>query len=807
MKRPLAIIALFYVLGLLLGDWLQPRWWMLGVSGLVIAGGAIFWSKGRPWLLWPLVVLASWTNLVCRTAILSPHDLRRTQRDAPQLVTLRGSLAETPSQRIYMRDDQEISRWLSQITVTEIQGWQRDWRPACGSILVVTPGLVPTNYFQGQQVEVTGVLSTPPGPMAEGLFDYRTYLRRQGIYYQLKCESTNDWRLLTPGNEPPLSDRFLAWAQKTLARGLPAKDEPLHLLWAMTLGWKTGLTSEVSEPFMRSGTMHIFAISGLHIALIAGILVSILRVLRLARSWCGGLVVPAIWFYTAATGWQSSAIRSAIMMTIIIGGWALHRPSDLLNSLAAAAFIILVWDPQQLFGASFQLSFFCVLSLGLLLPPIQKRCDGWLTHEPLLPPELVPRWKRRVFVPLRWVATGLATSLASWLGSLPLTAYYFHLFSPVTLLANLLIVPLSSLALACNVGSLLCGSWFGWATELLNHSAWFWMALMIQISDWATVLPGAFLYVRSPTLVDMMIYYVLLCGVLSGWFLLPKQRRWALAAAGYVTLFYLGRWQLDLHSARLTILPFNGALSIFVRAPRLAAELLIDPGNTNSVQLTTKPYLRAQGVNALPHLVLTHGDVRHIGGATLITELFAVKEVCASQARFRSAVYRRAINQFEKKPGLLRTVEENERVGGWAVLHPASSERFAQADDNALVLKGSLNGTRVVLLSDLGTRGQKALLDCGADLRAEIVVTGLPTGGEALSEALLEAIQPQVIIVADSDYPAWERAPPKLRERLSSKKIPVIYTQTAGATTIEFDRLGWNIRTMQETATSGRRGP
>src|SRR6266516_4293447 len=82
--------------------------------------------------------------------------------------------------------------------------------------------------------------------------------------------------------------------------------------------------------------MHIFAISGLHIALIAGILVSLLRVLQIPRGLCGWMVIPLIWFYTAATGWQSSAIRSTIMMSVIIAGWAIKRPSDLLNSLAAA---------------------------------------------------------------------------------------------------------------------------------------------------------------------------------------------------------------------------------------------------------------------------------------------------------------------------------------------------------------------------------------------------------------------------------------------------------------------------------------
>ena len=124
--------------------------------------------------------------------------------------------------------------------------------------------MLPGEFFAGQAVEVTGVLAPPPVPVAEGLFDYRAYLRRQGVYYQLTASSANDWRLLDARTTPPLGDRFLRWARATLARGLPEEDESLRLIWAMTLGWKPALTNEVYEPFMRSGTIDDFSFSTTH---------------------------------------------------------------------------------------------------------------------------------------------------------------------------------------------------------------------------------------------------------------------------------------------------------------------------------------------------------------------------------------------------------------------------------------------------------------------------------------------------------------------------------------------------------------
>src|SRR6185503_12908887 len=157
---------------------------------------------------------------------------------------------------------------------------------------------------------------------APGLFDYRAYLTGRGIDHLLKTEGPEHWSAVGERVARPLAVRFRVWAQRALSIGLPEQDEALRLQWAMVLGWQTALTGEVAEPFMRSGTMHIFAISGLHIALIAGILVALFRSCAIPRVWCGVMVIPLIWFYTAATGWQASAIRSTVMMSVIILSWA-----------------------------------------------------------------------------------------------------------------------------------------------------------------------------------------------------------------------------------------------------------------------------------------------------------------------------------------------------------------------------------------------------------------------------------------------------------------------------------------------------
>ena len=773
-----------------------PVVWLFTASFCLLIPAVIF-SKIRMPLFWPLLVVVGWTNMVNRTAIISPQDIRIVAGNEPTIATVHGTLLETPSLRMRERGNEEFYRTLVQLNVAKIS-LKDSQQTATGKIIVTSKGALPFEFYAGRDVEITGVLTPPQTPIAPGLFDYRIYLERQGVYYQLKANSLSDWRIVdsNTNNTPPLSDRFLTWAQQTLARGLPTEDEPLQLMWAMTLGWKTALTGEVNEPFMRSGTMHIFAISGLHIALIAAILVALMRIIRVPRAWCGVVVIPLIWFYTGATGWQSSAIRSTIMMTIIIGGWSLHRPSDLINSLAAAGFAILLWDPQQLFQAGFQLSFFVVLSIALFMPPLEKIRDRLLAIDPLLAPEVIPKWKRDLRALSRVVLTSIVTSLAAWLGSLPLTAYYFHIFSPVTLLANLVVVPMSSITLMCNLGSLLCGDLLPWLTELFNHCGWAWMLAMIKVSRWCTELPGAFLYMPAPSAITFVLYYAVLVGSMSGWLWKAEQRRRTFAALLLVFAFYVWQYKQSRNETSLTVLPLNGGHAVHLDAPGWSDDWLIDCGNTNSVEFITRPYLRGRGVNKVPRLMLTHGDLRHVGGIYDLDKEFGIGEVIASSFRFRSVAYRRIFSEMQRAPNRLRTVHRSDIVGPWQVLHPTASDNATQADDGALVTTGEFNGTRILLLSDLGRTGQNFLFDRTPDLRADIVITGIPTQSEPINDALLDAIKPRLIIVADPEVPATERAKIQLQDRLALRNVQVLYTRLTGAITILLTPTGCTVQPM-----------
>jgi len=798
MKRPLLPIALLYSAGVLGASVVTIGWYLPLAIGVCTAALALGWSRARAVLLCVLVFATGWTNYALQTAIISPNDLRKILHQNPELVTVRGTLRETPSLRVYERDEVETLRTLARLEVVALRVEGGDWRPATGTMVVSSRGTL-TNFFAGQILEITGVARVPKLAAAEGLFDYREYLKQKKIYYELQTTSEPDLQILKSPANRPVADRFREWARKALAAGMPGEDESLRLEWALTLGWKTALTEAVAEPFVRAWTYHIFAVDGLRMAIIFGIFFALLRACGLPRGICGLVLLPLIWFYTALTGWPASAIRATVMLSVIIVGWALKRPSDLLNSLFAAAIIILVWQPQQLFQAGFQLSFFVVLCMILIIPPLHALAERLTAADPLLPAELLPSWRGILAVPSRYIGELLLASLAAWLGSIPLVAYYFNLVTPVSTPANIIAVPLCALVLSSNLASLIVAALFPAATELFNHAGWFLMECIRVSSEWFADWPKAFYYVSAPTVFTIFYYYAVLLLAVTGWLFKPELRKWKFAAVGLLTCCWCWQAYEDSLSTRLNVLSLNGGNAIYAHGNGIKKGLLIDCGTTNEVNLVTKSFLRAQGVNRLPGLMLTHGDLHQMGGAKVVRELFSVDTVYASPLRFRSAAYRNTLKEFEGVPGLLQTVSRNEQVGPWTILHPDAEDQFGRADDGAIVLTGSFYGTRILLLSDLGRSGQDTLVARYPSLKADVVVTGIPAGSEPLCDPLLDAIQPRVIIVTDSEYPVNARAAARVRRRLGKSKVPVIYMRFSGSVTIEFREGEFDVRCMDGT--------
>ncbi len=280
--------------------------------------------------------------------------------------------------------------------------------------------------------------------------------------------------------------------ESILRRGLDAQPHLADLHVAMLLGRKDALAREQRDWFIRSGTMHLFAISGLHVAAIAVAFHTLLLLARVPSRPRFFAATALLWLYVEITGGQPSAVRAFWMITCLLGARQLRAPTNSLSALAISALGVLVVSPHQLFGAGFQMSYGIVAALLLYGVPLQEKWQAAWQPWGNLPPASRD-WRHHAWEDgVRFGLAALALGLAATLVSTPATVGFFGVFTPGGFFVNLLLVPAASLVIFSGVASLLAGLLgLGAASVLFNHSAALVLSLMESAVVAALRVPGA----------------------------------------------------------------------------------------------------------------------------------------------------------------------------------------------------------------------------------------------------------------------------------------------------------------------------
>lgn len=275
-----------------------------------------------------------------------------------------------------------------------------------------------------------------------------------------------------------MNERFESY----LRLGSPASGGLERVYIAMLLGKKAELTPDQSDRFRASGTMHFFAISGLHIGVIATVLAQFLLILRVPRKISPFIGLPLLYLYVEITGASPSAVRAFLMALFFWLSLALCRQRSPLAALAASAVFVLIIAPAQLWSLGFQLSYTVVLSILLFGLPLYAK-----TSERLTPFSHLPRndWSPGQRLYARSLDAALllfSVSFSAWLASAPLSAAFFGYFSPSAIILNILLVNLVAVAIVTGVISLVLALvGLPLLSEFINHAAWVTIGLMDRI--------------------------------------------------------------------------------------------------------------------------------------------------------------------------------------------------------------------------------------------------------------------------------------------------------------------------------------
>jgi len=321
-------------------------------------------------------------------------------------------------------------------------------------------------------------------------------------------------------------------------------------------------------------------------------------------------------------------------------------------------------------------------------------------------------------------------------------------YTPISLLANLTVVPIAFCVLAVGMMSLLAAPFSSALSLIFNNANWSLSRIVLGLVHLFAQLPSGHVYVERP--------------------------HWPTGA-----------------EAEITVLDAGAGAALHLRAG--SDDWLFDAGSQRDFDGFARDYLHSRGIDRLDGLLLTHGDSLHIGGAGAVIDEFNPKRVIDNGAPDRSRVHRSLIVRLRQRQLVARgdTFSISRKVTA-QILWPATGHKAKAADDQALVVQLVIDGKqRVLLVSDSGSETEDALLKQPNELRSDVLIKGQHYSGQSESGKFLDVVRPQLIVATSTDFPARERIPDEWAQMVRARGIRLFRQDETGAVKLEFFRNSW----------------
>ena len=387
------------------------------------------------------------------------------------------------------------------------------WKKKSGKMLVNI--FRPEHIEYGDHVVLKGKMHKPFNFAKDNQFSYREYLYRKGITFILSIKKTESAEVLQKNRGHIIKEISLKLKHHlcdVLKRSLPEKEA--GIMQAFLLGDRYDIPNNVYELFKISGVAHIIAISGFNIGIVAYVIFLILKMFPIPRKGQYVLTMFLLIFYAFLTGGQPPVVRATIMAVVFLIGFMIEREAELINTLSVAALIILFLNPLNLFDVGFQLSFISVLFILLFYSKFMEIFYKWVPGikedpdaEPSRRRELIPSIKVKV---MDYLLQSMALSLSAYFGVIVLIAYYFHLITPIVIIANLVVVPLASLIIFLGLGLLIVGSILPFVAFAFANCITVLLNLMVAVVFVFAQIPGAYFQLKNFPLFIVFIFYGLI---------------------------------------------------------------------------------------------------------------------------------------------------------------------------------------------------------------------------------------------------------------------------------------------------------
>jgi len=620
----------------------------------------------------------------------------------------------------------------------------------------------------GQRVELFGYAFLPKSPTNPCEFDYKGYLQRQmpSIHGLITVVNTNNIKIRGSYHNNWMY-RFIYALNNMLNNTIYTHtfSNSAPLISSMLLGSRVDLSDETIDNFMKTGIIHFIAISGFNVGIVVFTVLLPLRLFGINQTLSTCIILLVVVLYAFLTGLNPPVLRASIMVFIFFCSFLIRRQWDITSGIFAAIFFILVRNPSDIFNIGFQLS--VLATMGIVY--VSSKIEGALFKTALFIESLQVKAERgRLFFLKKYLRKSFCISLAAWLATFPLTAYYFHLFTPFIFITNIIVFPLFWIIIVSGIVLLTLGTV---CPQLAVASAWLAsntdIVLESLVSRLASI-PYSYFYVVGPSHTGIIIYYLFILLLLYHNYLSLDLNR--IAICGLLSaniLIFSNMLKFPNRSAStgsgqalmITCLDVGHGCAIFIQCPN-GKNILYDVGSWKNYDVgryIVAPFLWGQKIKKIDLVILSHEHEDHWNGLVSLIERFSVKSVFSQHHFFASNAGKKILSVLENKGISAATLSYGEILKGFEpavvkILHPPSfASDITTTNDNSCVLKIDYCGHSLLLCADIEEKGIESALLKPSEIRSNIMQ--IPHHGSLINnlEAFVNAVQPTYAFINSSD--------------------------------------------------------